>query len=155
MANKPTCAIFDLDNCLSHDEWRLKYINKGADNYRLMYLDYHERCELDNLSNRRFFDRARFLHDRVVIFTGRPVEFRVKTERWLDHRQLHVDQVFMRGVSDYRSSVDLKRDMLEKLSATHNIITAYDDRPDICSMYREQGIKSVQRLYCYKEIGRD
>jgi uncharacterized HAD superfamily protein len=86
----------------------------------------------------------RLSHDhRIVIFTGRPDEYRQRTEAWLRKHGIAYDQLLMRRRGDHRPDYIAKREMLEELNGQH-VALAIDDREPVCQMLRELGINVIQ-----------
>jgi Leu/Phe-tRNA-protein transferase len=129
--------IIDLDGCISDDRWRRARIKDAG------WPVYHALCDLDKLINAQVV--WPHLTDFVII-TGRPEAFREKTEIWLAKQKLPAPRaIFMR--TDHRPSVEIKREQLHKLQMyQHKIEYAFDDRLDICEMYKREGVQHVYRL---------
>lgn len=142
-------AIVDLDNCISDDQWRLSFINPLCEQPNDRYWKYHERCDLDLHENRSIINRLQAYY-KLIIFTSRPEIVRKKTERWLARYSIPNEYVFMRPDDNHMPSVELKRLMLSLLPADYAPVTAIDDRRDVLDMYRDNGIRDVQRVFIYE-----
>lgn len=132
--------IFDLDNCLSDDGWRIHLIDRFEnDNWQRFY-SYHCACVHDEPAN-----LDKILPDtRRAIFTARPAFFHAPTVDWLARAGVHFDWLLMRNNHDTRMSIDVKRTQLGWFTSgeydgvtIHDIVKAYDDRPEIVAMYHE------------------
>ncbi|NDE18484.1 hypothetical protein EBZ80_26615 [bacterium] len=135
-------VILDLDNCIADDSWRIPNINWQKANPMERYHDYHSLSAWDRLCNARIAHDTRYHH---VIFTARPVLYRAVTEEWLRRWGVFHEVLIMRNNEDHTPSVELKRRMLQWLPEHYgielsNIEAAYDDRPDVVEMYKQQGI---------------
>ena len=138
--------IFDLDNCLSDDGWRIDLIDWSQTEPDKRYAAYHAECQHDCPANLDTF-RAQLLgrNARPVFFTARPQSVRAKTLAWIE-RELKVETpwLYMRGNDDHRPSVDVKRDMLRGFVDAgifkKDIECAWDDHKGVLNMYREEGI---------------
>ena len=135
-------VIWDLDNCLSDDAWRIPFID-WSKSHDERYEKYHLSCDLDKPANVNVFQS--FGHIAIpVIFTGRPERVRDITVAWLvKHfwKDIPFDlKLFMRPNGERLKSATLKRAMLFKFAAEvaplRDILTAFDDRQDIVDMYR-------------------
>ena len=137
--------IVDLDNCISDDGWRIPKINwelEGDEKWD----EYHANCDNDEPRNLEHLDR----NLPIVIFTARPMKFLMKTMFWLyESAGLNgrIFDMFMRPDNDHRPSVELKMAFLNDLMTKYviskdNILTAFDDREDVLTMYRSQGIRA-------------
>lgn len=143
-------AIIDLDNCISGDQWRLKFIEPYHEKPNDRYWAYHNRCDEDSSCN---LDLVRYLTSkyRLLVFTSRPETVRFKTENWLLKHSIHHDLMYMRPNTDHSTSVDLKRQMLSWLPAAYDVQVAIDDRQDVLDMYRQQGIQLTQRIFIHEQ----
>src|SRR6478736_4196555 len=161
MSNNKRYAIFDLDNCLSNDEPRIRQIDwrkPGAERYQV----YHQLCGLDKPAD----DAVKLVEDALmrglhpIFFTGRPESVRAQTCDWIEKTfGFRPYALMMRPTDDDpRHAADLKRWMLQEFLAgeqTHEscIIEAWDDRHDVLQMYREFGItahhKQLHSLSAY------
>ena len=142
-------VIWDLDNCLSDDTWRIKYIRWNEDVPSKRYADYHRGCGMDQpwAPHVEIFDKV--IEDATPIFlTGRPLLVRPPTLYWLEHRLSYKETpiLLMRNNDDERKSVLLKEDMLKSLRHEWDIEPemAFDDRPEIVEMYIRNGVAAKQ-----------
>jgi hypothetical protein len=140
-------VIFDLDGCTANDEWRKEYIQKDNPDLVAMYKNYHDRCGLDGVlpPAKAIIDACRADGHKICFFTGRPIEYKDATMRWLktqfDFTEAEGYLLCMREANDHRPSVDVKSDMVGMILnsfPTSHIIGAYDDREDIVEMYRNK-----------------
>lgn len=135
-------VVFDLDNCLANDAWRMVHINWARTDPDERYATYHSLCHRDEHANKRVFDGVtRFA--RPVFLTARPESVRQATELWIfDHFGIFQPLVMMRREGDHRPSVELKREMITLLPSKP--MMAFDDRNDVCAMYASMGIVAIQ-----------
>lgn len=136
-------TIFDCDNVLADDAWRIPLIDWKQKSLDLRYRAYHlasafdEPCKWHSLKTLRA--------ENVLIFTAMPEEYRVLRQLWFNHRRIGYNKIYMRPTGNHEHSVQLKRWMLYRayedfgISPKH-IAAAYDDRPDVIAMYQEEGI---------------
>lgn len=151
--------IFDIDGVLAK-------ISKNEDGTpKRGYRDY-DKVDLDEPIKEIFEFVERYLtnatHSTQVIFiTGRKELCRQKTLLFL-YKELknyspeeegeiamRVEEskifLFMRPDDDNRPAVKLKKEIYEKhIKGNYNVIMAFDDDPEICKMYKEQGILTLQ-----------
>ena len=77
----------------------------------------------------------------ILIVTGRDAWTRGLTTQWLsEHLPVPAAGVYMRGDGDFRSNVDIKREIHSLLAATYDITAAIDDDPEIVELWQELGI---------------
>lgn len=139
--------IFDLDNCISDDAWRIPKIDWHHDCPSERYHRYHLLSGFDELKNRQLLDQ--WSNHGVLISTARPKTYSAITQEWLKRSGVDPVAIFMRPTDDHAHSVDLKRRHLTALLSfldadISEILAAYDDRADVVSMYRDQGVPAVQ-----------
>ena len=138
--------ILDIDNCIADDAWRIPRINfQHADPDR-RYHDYHALAPWDKRGNEALF----LNREDIAIFTARPVAFFAPTAEWLQRNGVRWQHLLMRNAGDHRHSVELKAQQLRWLLVHYDvepqdIECAYDDREDVCAMYREAGLKAERR----------
>jgi len=140
-------AIFDLDNTISDDSWRIQHIDWSRDNPFERYHRYHLLAGFDAFGNQ---DLVRNLPEgtQIVVFTARPDFYAPITQEWLERNGVDYAAMLMRPTDDHTHSVDLKRRQLRKFFAMmgtkpSDVLCAYDDRKDVVQMYRDHGVKGV------------
>lgn len=138
--------ILDLDNCISDDGWRIPHIRWDARGQE-RYHDYHLLAPFDELGNAHLF--ANRAPASVAILTARPLSFRAATVEWLKRKRVPYTVLLMRPNADTRHGPAVKRDQLQWLFDYYEVTPesvecAYDDREDICAMYRAAGVRAVQ-----------
>jgi hypothetical protein len=146
---KNKIVIFDLDGCICNDVWRIGRI-KIIEGQKV-YDEYHEGIGEDS----RLSMGAEVLHNAIgrgefpIFITARPIKYRKKTTDWLRHNLEMANPrdywLFMRDNNDTRPSVEVKKSAIGVVmseSRNREIVAAYDDRPDVVSMYRSLGIKA-------------
>ena len=80
----------------------------------------------------------------IVIVTARPAMCRQGTEQWLEKHSVPYSRIYMRTDHDHRPDFVVKREIVEKTIGTERIVMAFEDRPLVCQMYRELGLKVVE-----------
>lgn len=142
-------ALWDLDNCLADDEWRIPFIDWSATNPDKRYDPYHMRCGEDVPRNVRMF-HALSAAAVPVFCTARPESVRSTTQQWirgkLGRSMAHpAERLLMRRNGEHLPSVELKRVMAKRLLDAGNIVVAaFDDRQDVVEMYRALGIPAAR-----------
>lgn len=139
--------ILDLDNCISDDGWRIKNIWWQHGN-PLRYQEYHTLAAYDSFRNAHLVRDAAQQRERIIVMTGRPAMFRASTVEWLRRNGIGFEHILMRNDDDHRPSVDVKKTQLDWLHGLYSvkvseITSAYDDRPEICDMYMDNGIHNA------------
>lgn len=148
-------TVWDLDNCLADDAWRIPRIDWAAPNPAARYAAYHAAAGADRLCPRNAaIFRAWRGAARPVFATGRPECIRRETVEWILRRlDVRVDEttLFMRGSSDHTSTEQLKARMLGHIRAAHptaRIVAAFDDHLGVVEAYRAAGLMAMQ-LYIH------
>ena len=137
--------ILDIDNCIADDEWRIPRIEWRFKNPMMRYHAYHALAPWDNCRNQRLFRDK-----KCLVLTARPLLYRVMTEEWLRRCGVQIKQLVMRNNNDHGSSLRIKTQQLQWLVNLYGvkleeIEMAYDDRPEIVTMYREHGLQAEVR----------
>lgn len=137
-------VIFDLDNCLSDDGWRIDLIDWSQTEPDKRYAAYHDNCSGDAAANVQVF-QFMTKQCRPVFFTARPASVRRQTNEWISLALgIQHGWLYMRGNDDHRPSVELKRSMLKEFIEMgvpkEDIVAAYDDHLGVLDMYREEGV---------------
>lgn len=150
--------ILDIDNCIADDGWRIPHIRWDKRDIE-RYHEYHLLAPMDEKANAHiFYNRP------ALVLTARPVAYRLPTEYWLKKAGVQIMHLLMRNNEDFRTSLEVKRTQVEWLLQHYDvklkdIMVAYDDRPEICAMYRKDyGINAEQvfihQLDAYREKAR-
>jgi uncharacterized HAD superfamily protein len=79
----------------------------------------------------------------IVIFTGRPEDYRKKTMSWLRRHRVPFSKLLMRPARDHRPDYIVKREMVAKLGEDR-IHFAVDDRPQVCDILRQLGLTVLE-----------
>ncbi len=145
-------AIFDIDGCISDDEWRQSLIKEsGSDRY----FSYHDRIWEDKplVQGSIVLNHSVCVGEVIVFITARPEYVRDMTVQWIREHfpNISIAALFMRSDDEEGiGAVEIKHRKLIKLSRLMRddqiIVAAYDDRPDIIKLYLDQGISGARIL---------
>lgn len=142
------CVIFDLDGCISDDQWRFKFILEHASNPDDKYRVYNSKLGDDKPIDAGFQHLAYHIRKgRTIIFcTARPLEFKEKTIDWITTNVNNIPPfiLLMRANGCEEPSLVIKKRMLMFLAEKHkvNVQCAYDDRTDVCREYLAFGLET-------------
>jgi len=80
----------------------------------------------------------------IVLLTARPARWLESTEHWLEKNSIPFHALYMRRNGDKRKSCYSKKEHLESLLKTFNIIEAWDDRQQDIDLFKSYGIKTIK-----------
>jgi uncharacterized HAD superfamily protein len=101
----------------------------------------------DDPPNREIVDMVReYSGDHeIIVITGRPDSYRQRTIAWLKRYNVPFSRLYMRKARDHRPDYVVKKELLESLGADkERVALVIDDRPSVCDMWRECGLKVHQ-----------
>lgn len=81
---------------------------------------------------------------KMFLVSGRPEKYRKLTEQWLIWNKIEFDELYMRPNGDFRSDVDVKKDILKLIQQKYNISFVFDDRTSVVKMWRNEGVTCFQ-----------
>lgn len=132
-------AIWDLDNCISDDAWRIPFIAWEHADPDARYKRYHELGINDNPGNVGTFSWSLSEGMIPVFITGRPCTFRDNTTRWIRAHfgvtLARPEFLLMRAHGDHRPAAEMKFDAASSLPK-RQVVFATDDQRDVVQMYR-------------------
>lgn len=148
--------IFDCDNCISNDQWRLCYIDWEADNAVDRYHEYHLRAAYDSCVNASIIEGY---PGEIIFFTAMPEYYAPIREGWFRRQGFKYTKCYYRRDEDHRHSVDVKRDMLFQLTMDRNLKNPqelginyiFDDRDSVLKMFREEFNLPTRRMRVHDE----
>ncbi len=159
-------ALWDLDNCLFDDNWRIPLIDMkltGNDRYRV----YNDRMLEDLPTNLDIWEMYRSAGVGPIFVTGRSEEYEQATRMQIEkHLALRSGYgLVMRPLHDSSKPADMKLKMLIALFAAglrrEQIVAAFDDVEAIVSMYRAFRIPAFHlfaqhdsKAYTHSDIAR-
>jgi len=135
--------ICDVDNVLNDDRWRRPFINMEHPDLMARFHTYHSMSMHDWSFNSHLLRE----NCEVWLFTCMPERYRKLRMAWLREHGMPYYGMLMRRDGDERESPLVKSDMLTALlarSSRDDIEICYDDRADVCEMYRARGFIAKQ-----------
>lgn len=80
----------------------------------------------------------------VIILSGRDGICREVTEDWLEKYGISHDRLIMRSEGDNRKDTVVKEEMFWiHIADNYNVKAVIDDRPSVCRMWQELGLKVI------------
>lgn len=135
-------VVFDLDGTLADISHRLHYIKGEIKDWD----GFHGESHNDELKK----DIAKLFHVlmscydlKIIIVTGRMEKYRAQTETWLSYHGLDAEELHMRPNGNFDTDFKIKQAILDGLGA-HNILLTVDDRAQVVSMWRRNGVTCLQ-----------
>ena len=140
--NKKHCIIVDLEGVLTNCEHRMHYLKNKH------YVAWNNLFSKDTV-NKNMVDiikRWRKTGKKIILCTAKSVTDSQEIIKWFVKYDLLtlIDSFFFRAEKDKRPSVEVKEEMLMNIFKRFFVIKAYDDRLDICQMYRKWHISTTQ-----------
>lgn len=134
---KPDCIICDIDGTLADmhnpDGSRIR----GPFEWDKVGLDYV--C----WPVARVLNGVYAYEDVDIIFlSGRDSCCREETKRWIDNTGLWYSSLYMRPEGSFQKDTELKEEMFwENIAEDYNVLCVFDDRPSVCRMWTDLGLK--------------
>jgi len=138
--------VFDIDGTLANIKHRLHNIQDGNKNWE----KFNSECHKDEPNkhiieiNKLMCDRNNPKHYPAIIVTGREETYAAETREWLQNHGITWTYLFMRPTKDYRSDVEIKREIIEKYIQPAEILFVLDDREKVVDLWRSMGYKCLQ-----------
>ena len=81
----------------------------------------------------------------IIIMSGRSEEARENTESWLHENMFDYQYLFMREQGDTQPDDIVKKELYKKyIEGNWAVLGVIDDRPKVCNMWRELGLRVAQ-----------
>jgi phosphoglycolate phosphatase-like HAD superfamily hydrolase len=137
-----TDIIFDLDGTLADCEHRRGFIASKPKNWKAFFegmsLDPRIEPVVDVLLR---FLRNMYDHNRIILCSGRPDNYRKATIEWLQKEYIPYNALYMRAEKDSRPDDIVKEELLAKMREDgYNPTIAFDDRKKVCEMWVRNGL---------------
>lgn len=139
--------IFDLDGTLCNVDHRLHHIageKKDWDSFNAACKDDFPHYKIAAIYNKMCNDETSVHNFPAIFMSGREEKHRAATENWLKKNKLIPDVLLMREIGDYRSDVEVKKELLQKYVQDAPILFVLEDRSGVVKMWRELGLTCLQ-----------
>ncbi len=137
--NHRPAVIVDIDGTLADVRHRLHHIRGGGGRDWKAFFEAMDR-DTPIESVIRWVRNLPPDYD-VVVVTGRPEHYRRRTEAWLKRQAIPYSRLFMRRDGDHRPDYVAKAEFLRELP---RVAFAIDDRPQVCAMWKKNGVRCFQ-----------
>lgn len=139
-------VIFDLDGTLADCEHRRHHVSGDKKDWNAFFNECDKDAVIEYVA--QIFRYYQSLPGyRVYILSGRMgnENTRKKTNHWLVNNDIFPFAFVMREDGDFRSDVEVKREMIDQLGLTpENTIATFDDRNCMVKAWREWGFNCFQ-----------
>lgn len=133
-------VVFDMDGTLSDASGRKHHLHGDAKNWDAFFADLHLDPPIAPIVS-LYNELCNSPNYEVVIFTGRPAQYRTPTERWMQKHGLTLRPIYCRQDGDQRHDLVVKREIYEDfVKDGRKIDFIVEDRNSVVAMWREMGI---------------
>lgn len=133
--SKPKCILVDIDGTLAHMNGK-----RGAFEWTKVGVDDVDPAVKMLVNAFRDYSGA-----TVIVLSGRDGVCRPETEQWLADNTIIHDRLIMRAPDDMRKDTVVKEEIFWRdIADNYNVQFVIDDRPSVCRMWREVGVKTFQ-----------
>lgn len=135
---KRSAVLFDMDGTLADVRSIRHHVLAKPKNFDAFHAE-----SVNVPANKEVANAAQVAHllgHAVVIVTARKQMWARHTAMWLALNSIPSDAMFMRRNDDHRADVLVKRDILEAVRHSWNVIAAWDDNPKIIELWKSEGI---------------
>lgn len=132
---KPKCIVIDMDSTMCFNVTKRPWFGEGA-----------AEGMINDVPNTGVCEMIRQLQDYydIVVATGRDTSQEEVTRQWLAKQGINPDEFYFRTNGDYRKGVVVKKEQIEKILETYDIVSIFEDCEPIVQMYREMGLTVLQ-----------
>src|SRR2546423_3037234 len=142
MPEEKPIVIVDMDGTLADVGHRLHYIRgKGKPDWKKFFSE--QRHDLPIKAILKQVCELAANHE-IVIVTGRPEQYFHETQQCLRKYKVPYSRLFMRPAGDHRPDFLVKKDILKKKIGAQRVVMVLEDRPRVCEMYRQAGLKVIE-----------
>lgn len=90
---------------------------------------------------------------KIIVVTGRHSGHLDVTEDWLEAKGVNYDDIYTRMEGDDRPDTEVKEEIYNwYIKGKYNVKFVIDDRPSVCRMWRDLGLKVLQVGDPHKEF---
>lgn len=82
---------------------------------------------------------------RIIILSGREDSCYNECVEWFAQHRVGYDELYMRATGDYRQDAIVKTELFDNhIRDRFNVLGVFDDRPQVCRMWRQINVKTFQ-----------
>ena len=132
--SKPKCILVDVDGTLAHMNGK-----RGAFDWDKVHVDDPDEAVISLVN--AFVNQG----VKVIVLSGRDGVCEEGTRDWLLEHGIGASALFMRAPGDMRKDTIVKEEIFWRdIADNFNVQFVVDDRPSVCRMWRELGLKVLQ-----------
>lgn len=139
--SKPKARIFDIDGTLC-DVRTIRHhvtgVNRNFDAFHLESVNCPPHLHVVEALRQSEAEGI-----APLIVTARQAKYRNVTAFWLAMHDIPSEVLYMRRTGDMRPDYEVKRDILEQILLSYDVIEAWDDNPSVIRLWDENLIPSV------------
>lgn len=135
MNNETSWIIVDIDGTLADSGWRIPIAPDWDDYHSQSIFDAPYK---DTISLLQYLQHG----FNIALVTRRNAKWRHVTMKWLRKHHVPYQELIMPNDDDFRSSTDIKKEVVEMMLKERDILFALEDDPKIVEMYRGLGIST-------------
>ena len=141
--DKRAAVIFDIDGTLALIDHRRHHVETKPTDWKAFYASMaDDEPNIPVINTLLGLIRLGYVG---LLCSGRPEDYREVTETWLERHFVSYEKLYMRPSGDFRSDVDIKREMLAQIREEgFKPVLACDDRDRLVAMWREEGLVCLQ-----------
>lgn len=131
---KPKCILVDIDGTAAHMNGK-----RGAFEWDKVHLD-----DVDH-AVKMMVNAYKSSGNEVIFLSGRDGVCQPATLQWLIDKDFYFDDLIMRAPNDMRKDTVIKEEIFWRdIADNYNVLFVVDDRPSVCRMWRDIGLKVFQ-----------
>ena len=134
-------VIFDIDGTLADVSERIHHVRQKPKNWKAFFKGMAKDKTIHSMVSLCNILYASGI--RIVLCSGRSEEHRPETEQWLAEHGVNYHELLLRRDGDYRSDVDVKREILAAMDKSE-ILFVVEDRSRVVEMWRSEGLVCLQ-----------
>ncbi len=136
--SKPKCILVDIDGTLAHMNGK-----RGAFEWDKVGHDTVD--EAVKFMVNAYHDVDKEMVDEVILLSGRDGCCYTSTHKWLIDNGIWFDRLLMRYAGDMRKDTIVKEEIFwRNIADNYDVQFVIDDRPSVCRMWRDLGLKVMQ-----------
>lgn len=133
--DKPKCIVIDMDSTMCFNVTKRPWYGDGA-----------AEGMKNDVPNTGVVDLVKALQNSysIVVVTGRDTTQAAVTKQWLANHGIAPTAYHFRTSGDYRKGVEVKKEQINEVLESYDIVAIFEDCEPIVQMYRDMGLTVLQ-----------